>query len=114
MKINTPTKNKDRNVRSYFSGLYQCYRVNVQFVFDHLCRSKYFAVAAAGNIHDNVAIKECSLWDIISNLPFGYVIIAHVANAPIEQLILLYYGDDRTIDKYDNFNVYGSQCRIRS
>jgi hypothetical protein len=37
LKINTPRKNWAKNVRSYYSGHYQCHGVNIQAVADHHC-----------------------------------------------------------------------------
>ena len=38
LRIKVPPKDKVKNVRSFFSGHYQCYGVNIQAVADHHCR----------------------------------------------------------------------------
>ena len=59
--INTPPSLVVGNVRSYFSGHYQHYGVNVQAVCDHLCHFTYFAFASPGSVNDCDAIKGTTL-----------------------------------------------------
>ena len=66
-----------------------------------------------GSTGDNDACKECSLYHLIDNLPEAYVVIGDAAYGATENLISLYYGQNRRKALYDNFNYYGSQCHIR-
>jgi hypothetical protein len=113
LKINTPRKREALNVRSYYSGHYQCSGVNVQAVADHLCRFTYLAVSAPGSTGDNDAIHQISLARRIAALPFGYCIIADAAYTATEHIVSIYAGIDRLNKRNDDFNFYASQCRIR-
>jgi len=113
LKIVTPPSGIVGNVRSYFSGHYQCYGVNVQAVSDHLSRFIYFAVAGPGVLGDNLAMKEVDLYDLIQKIPRTFCVIGDAAYSPTERIVPVYYGADKRRTKYDNFNYYASQCRIR-
>ena len=110
--INTPSKKEAENVRSYFSGHYQCYGLNIQAVTDHLCRFIYFAICAPGVTGDNQAIHQIDLFEMIENLPRGFCVIGDAAYQAMEHLVSIFGGFDRLIARNDNFNYYASQCRI--
>ena len=97
--IDTPPQIDVGNVRSYFSGHYQKYGINIQAVCDHLCRFTFVAVAGPGSINDRDAIKE-------TPLPYA-------AYEATEHLVSLFYGVHALDPENDNFNFYGSQCHIR-
>jgi hypothetical protein len=44
MQIETPSREDAGNVRSFFSGHYQCYGINIQAVCDSNCMFTYFAL----------------------------------------------------------------------
>jgi hypothetical protein len=113
LRIRTPMRREVGNVRSFFSGHYQCYGLNVQAVCDHMCRFLFFSVAAPGSTGDNDALHQTPLWNLIQNLPFGFVVIADAAYSATERICSIYYGVSRSNPLYDNFNYYASQCRIR-
>jgi DDE superfamily endonuclease len=56
--IDVPSKQQAGNVRSYFSGHYKRYGINVQAVCDGNGIFSYFALSAPGSANDRVAIKE--------------------------------------------------------
>jgi len=112
MKIVTPPGWIVGNVRSYFSGHYQCYGVNVQAASDHLSRFTYFAVAGPGVMNNNIAKAEVDLNLLVECLPFGYCVIADAAYQPSERWVPVYCGSDKNRAFCDNFNYYASQCRI--
>jgi hypothetical protein len=113
LRIKTPTREEVGNVRSYFSGHYQCNGLNVQAVADYKSRFLFIAIAGPGSMSDRYAIRETSLWEKISNLPAGYCIIGDNAYQATEHLVPIYGGADRLEAKYDNFNFFASQCWIR-
>ena len=114
MRIRVPTKKEAGNVRSYFSGHYQCYGVNVQAVADHNSRFLYIGLAAPGVTADRDAIEQCNkLYDAIENLPFGACIIGDAAYEATEHMVPVYQGIEKLIPKFDNFNFFASQLRIR-
>lgn len=113
LRIKVPNRSEVKNVRSFFSGHYQCYGVNIQAVADHNSRFIFFAFAAPGVTGDRDAMKQCSLHDLVEGLPRGYCVIGDAAYAPTEHMVPVYQGLDKTNKKYDNFNFYASQLRIR-
>jgi hypothetical protein len=113
LKIQTPPTKDVGNVRSYFSGHYQSYGVNVQASCDAHCRFTFIGVAGPGVMPDRDAVGEVALEGLIENLPLGYICIGDAAYKPTERLRPIYFGDAAKHQKYDNWNYYGSQCRIR-
>jgi hypothetical protein len=113
MRCRVPSKREVKNVRSFFSGHYQCYGVNIQAAADHHCRFIHFAFAAPGVSGDRDAIKQCALHDLIEGLPVGICVIGDAAYQPTEHMVPVYQGADKMKAKYDDFNFYASQCRIR-
>jgi DDE superfamily endonuclease len=113
LRIYTPPKNTAGNVKSYYSGHYQCHGINIQAVCDHHSRFIFFAVAAPGSTNDRDAIKETELPKVLEAVPDGFVIIADAAYEPTERVVPMYYGNSRNNPEHDNFNFYASQCRIR-
>ena len=59
LRIKVPSKEEAGNVRSYFSGHYQCYGVNIQAVADHWSRFTYIGLAAPGVTADRDALEQC-------------------------------------------------------
>ena len=62
---------------------------------------------------DRDAIIHCGLSELIEDLPHGICVIGDAAYEPTEHLVPVYQGAERTKEKYDNFNFYASQLRIR-
>ena len=92
IKIHTPTKESVGNVRSYFSGHYQCYGINMQGICDSYCRFIYVAVAAPGSSSDRQAVKDTNLLDKLKLIPDRYVLIGDAAYEPSEKIVPMYYG----------------------
>jgi hypothetical protein len=109
----TPPKARVGNVGSFFSGHKKANCVNVQAGCDSMCRFQYLAVTGPGTIADRDALERCTLGRLIRNLPSNYVCILDAAYNPDTHACPLYYGVDRMNPFCDNFNFYGSQCRIR-
>jgi hypothetical protein len=113
LRIKVPSKREVKNVRSFFSGHYQCYGVNIQAVADHHSRFIHFAFAAPGVTGDRDAIRQCTLYDLIEGLPKMICVIGDAAYQPTEHMVPVFQGTEKLIPKYDNFNFFASQCRIR-
>jgi hypothetical protein len=113
LSIQTPPAKEVGNVRSYFSGHYQMYGINVQAACDHLCRFNFISVAGPGVMSDRDAINQISLGQFVENLPTGYVAIGDAAYTATEHLAPIYYGRLGKIKRYSDYNYYASQCRIR-
>lgn len=117
MRITTPSKKETDNIRSFFSGHYQCYGVNIQGVCDSECRFLHLCITGPGVMHDRAAFAEkingVSLKEIVEQLPMGYVIVADCAYEASENVTPIYAGNDARNKDYDNWNYYASQLRIR-
>ena len=113
-RIKVPTKKEAGNVRSYFSGHYQCYGVNIQAVADHHSRFLYIGLAAPGVTADRDALEQChKLYDAIEAIPLGMCIIGDAAYEATERMVPVYQGLEKMVAQYDNFNYFASQLRIR-
>ena len=93
LSIVTPSANEVGNVRSYFSGHYQSNGCNVQASCDAHLQFNFIGLAGPGVMPDRDALKECSLYDLIENLPLGYVTVGDPAYTPTERLAPIFYGD---------------------
>ena len=113
LRIRVPSKKEVKNVRSFFSGHYQCYGINIQAASDHQSRFIHFSFAAPGVSGDRDAIRQCSLYDLVEALPKGICFIGDAAYQPTEHMVPVYQGADKLTPKYDNFNFFASQCQIR-
>jgi DDE superfamily endonuclease len=113
LRIKVPSKNEVGNVKSFFSGHYQCYGMNVQAVADHHSRFLFLALSGPGVMGDRQAIHETSLNQLIESLPIGACVIGDAAYCPTERMIPVYQGLAKLQSKYDNFNFFASQLRIR-
>lgn len=75
LQTHTPQKSQVKNVRSFFSGHYQTYGVNVQAACDHQCRFQFIGVAGPGVMGDREALNQVELGILIQNLPGLYCAI---------------------------------------
>jgi hypothetical protein len=79
VRIATPSKKEATNVRSFFSGHYQTYGMNIQASCDHLCRFTFLGVAGPGVMSDQEAVKQVPLHQLIKQLPNHYCVIGDCA-----------------------------------
>ena len=112
MAIATPPKKEVHNIKSYFSGHYQTYGINIQVACDHNCRFLFIGVGGPGIMGDREAVKESGLSNLVEKLPGLLYCIGDCAYAPTEHLIPIYSADNATKLRYDNYNFYASQLRI--
>ena len=113
LHIVTPRKKRKRNVRSYFSGHYQMYGINIQACCDANGKFIFLGIGGPGVIKDREAIKESGLSDKVESLPQGYVVIGDCAYQATEKLVPIFGGNLALLPANDNFNYYASQLRIR-
>jgi DDE superfamily endonuclease len=113
LAINTPWKMHAKNVRSFFSGHYQRYGINIQACCDSDCRFTFLGVGGLGVTHDRNGVKDSGLFDLIEKLPTGYVVIGDSAYQPTEKMVPIFGGDLALRKDNDNFNYFASQLRIR-
>ena len=108
----TPSKKEVHNVRSYFSGHYQTYGVNIQAVCDHSCHFLFIGVASPGIMGDHQAIHECGLSELVESTCGVLYCISDCAYTPTKKLLPIYRSEQSAKERYDNFNFYTSQLHI--
>ena len=109
----TPSKKEVHSVQSYFSGHYQTYGVNIQAVCDHNCRFLFIGVTGPGVMGDPQAIHECGLSKLVESICGVLYCIGDCAYTPTKKLLPIYRSEQSAKERYDNFNFYASQLRIR-
>ncbi len=112
LQIVTPSKTEVRNVRSFFSGHYQTYGLNIQAACDHHCRFTYLGIAGPGVMGDRDAINQVTLGAMVENLSGLYCVIGDCAYTATEHMIPIYRNAEK-LKRQDNFNFFASQLRIR-
>jgi hypothetical protein len=113
LPIVTPPKSQANNVRSYFSGHYQKYGINIQACCDADCRFTFLGIGGPGVSKDCVAVRDSGLYEHVESLPSGYICIGDCAYQPTEKLVPIFGGDLALQKDNDNFNYFASQLRIR-
>jgi len=113
LPIVTPCKKHAKNVRSYFSGHYQKYGINIQACCDAQCQFTFLGIGGPGVTKDRTAIKDSELADSIEQLPLAYICIADCAYQPTEKVIPIFGGDLALNKDNDNFNSFALQLHIR-
>jgi hypothetical protein len=109
LQIQTPTATKTGHVKSYFSGHYQTYGINVQAACDAHCQFVYASLAAPGGTNDIVAFRKTSLFQKINSLPIGKYVIGDNAYMCAENLLTPFSGQQRLESAKDSYNFYLSQ-----
>jgi hypothetical protein len=113
LQICTPSKKQVSNVRSFYSGHYNTYGMNIQGACDHHSRFVFLGVAGPGVLGDRDAVFQCPLGNMIENLPGLFCAIGDCAYQPTEHLVPIFGGPQANVAANSNFNFYASQCRIR-
>ena len=78
MEIATPPKKEVHNVKSYFSGHYQTYGINIQAVCDHNCRFLFIGVGGPGVMGDREVIKESGLYNLVKSCLVYFIVLVTV------------------------------------
>ena len=113
MEIATPPKKEVHNVKSYFSGHYQTYGINIQAACDHNCRFLFIGVGGPGITGDREAAKQSGLYDLVEQSPGLLYCIGGCVYTPTEHLIPIYGSDNTRETRYDNYNFYAGQLWIQ-
>ena len=90
MAITTPPKKEVHNIKSYFSGHYQTYSINIQAACDHNCHFLFIGVGGPGVMGDREAVKESGLSKLVEKLPGLLYCIGDCVYTPTEHLIPIY------------------------
>ena len=113
LRIQTPATKETGNVKSYFSGHYQDYGINVQAACDSKCRFIYVSLAAPGGANDIAAYRKTSLSRKVEKLPLGKYVVGDNAYVCTEHLLTPFPGEQKNETSHDTYNFYLSQVRIR-
>jgi hypothetical protein len=113
LKIKVPASKEVGNVKSFFSGHYQTYGINVQAACDCFCRFVEVCVAAPGGANNVRAFKDSTLYPLVESLPIGKFVIGDNAYVCTESLLTPFSGPQKQQPEKDTYNFYLSQLRIR-
>ena len=78
MEIATPLKKEVHNVKSYFSGHYKTYDINIQVACDHNCHFLFIGVGGPSIMGDREAVKESGLSELVEKLPVYFIALGTV------------------------------------
>ena len=92
LKILTPSSKEVGNVKSFFSGHYQMYGINVQAACDHHCRFTSVCISAPGGTNDIAAFRKTPLQKLVNELPVGKYIVGDNAYICSENLLTPFPG----------------------
>ena len=103
--MNKPTKNKESNLISYYSGHYESFGLNCQALVSNDLQFLYFGVGSPGSTNNNVSYPSCvTLKDAIDSLPLGLYSVADAAYTLSEKLLIPFIGVDCSDPSKDAFN----------
>ena len=88
LHIKVPNKDEAKNVRSFFSGHYQKYGINIQGACDAYCRFLFLRLGGPDVTPDRLAVENSGLLDLLNRLPLDYVAIGDCAYPVTEKLFL--------------------------
>jgi hypothetical protein len=84
---NSPVASEVGNVKSFFSGHYQTYGINVQAACDSNCKFVSVNIAAPGGTNNIAAFRKTPLAEIVANrIPVGKFVIGDNAYTCCEHL----------------------------
>ena len=113
LQIQTPSKAEAKNVKSFLSGHYQTYGVNIQAACDSNSHFSFIWIAGPGVMGDREALTQVSLGCLVEQLPGMYCVIGDCAYTPTEHLVPIFRGANASLQRNENFNFFASQLRIR-
>ena len=113
LRISAPTLKQAKNAKSFFSGHYQDFGMNVQAVCDSQCCFTYASVAAPGGWNDLAVYRQLHIATEIERLPLGKYIIADNAYICTEHVLTPFSGPEKYEIPKDAYNFFISQARIR-
>ena len=112
-QIRVPSAHEVTRVKSYFSGHYQCYGVNVQATCDARCRFTSLSVICPSATLDSKSFYASNIYNTISQLPAGFFVVGDNAYTLSSTLLIPYSGATKLNPSRDAFNFFLSQLRIR-
>jgi hypothetical protein len=112
-QIQVPSANEVTWVKSYFSGHYQCYGVNVQATCDAYCQFTSLSVICLGGTSDSKAFYASRVYNLVSHLPGGFFVVADNVYTLSPTLLIPCSGINKLNQSKDAFNFFLSQLHIR-
>ncbi len=110
--IHVPNAGETLRVTSYFSGHYQCHRLNVQATCDPNCQFSSISILCPGGTGDSKAFFSSEVYDLVESLPDGFYVVADNAYTLSCNLLIPYSGKEKQSSAKDVFNFYLLQLRI--
>ena len=112
-----PQQNEVGHVRSFFSGHYQRYGINVQACCDHKLRFMAFTCNSPGGMNDRLALCNWRLYEKIKKLNLGYYFIADNGYYTTRNIMTPFKKDElhkipEKLIARDNYNFFISQLLI--
>jgi hypothetical protein len=95
--IKVPLGKDTSNISSYFSGHYQCFGVNVQAVYNSMCRFTYMSCRSPGGTGDRMAFHGTALSYFLQEIPWGFYLLRDSAYTLSSSLLVPYTGADKKI-----------------
>ncbi len=111
--IKVPLGKDTSNIAAYFSGQYQCYRINLQAVCDSRCRFTYLSCQSPGGTGDSRAFHGTALSYFLQGIARGFYLVGDSAYTLSSSLLVPYTGSDKKVPENDVFNFYLSQLQIK-
>eukprot|EP00918_Siedleckia_nematoides_P085183 GHVU01187287.1.p1 GENE.GHVU01187287.1~~GHVU01187287.1.p1 ORF type:complete len:354 (-),score=11.33 GHVU01187287.1:366-1427(-) len=112
-KIRVPRKCEVARVKSFFSGHYCAYGVNVQGCCDYEARFTSFSCSCAGGTNDAVAFDRWGLNDVLRDIRDVYYVIGDCAYTQTLRVLSIFTKSQLTNrPDRDKFNYYASQLRV--
>jgi DDE superfamily endonuclease len=102
------------NPRSYFSGHYECFGLNLQAVCDALLCFIYAGIGGPGATPDVTAFCTLTINEMVEHLSDPYYVVGDAAYIPTEQMTTPYTGLAQEEYWKDVYNFYLSQMQSAS
>lgn len=113
LPIKRPSKREVDNVKSFYSGHYRTYGINVQAACNEESKLTFLDTAAPGSTNDVVAFERVRLAALISNLPDGFYALGDAAYCCTDKLLTPFTGPQRNEPLKSDYNFYHSQLRMK-
>ena len=112
-EITVPSSDEVGHVKSFFSGHYHKYGVNIQACCDYASRFTSFSCNSPGGMNDALAFLKWKLNIELENLPLGTYVVGDNAYVNDVHVITPYNLTQIISPDHDTYNFLLSQLRIR-
>ena len=109
----TPPKNAVGNLKTFFSGHYCTYGLNILAACDSHCWFVYVACKVPGGSNNISAYRHYAMPNYVENLPLlKSYIVGDNSYVPSEHLLTPFSGNDKLDLRHDSYNYYLSQLHM--